>query len=440
MKTKVLMACAGVAACGADAQVRPEMQQAQFSGQSFHAIRATAITGLTVDGQYVYGRTIELGNGSNTDARGTGTSVYDSFWAVDTDGDGFDDPICGDQAGTATLTAPSSRWFFGASFSIQSVSEDTNDSVDTMGSFNGQTIDSVAFAGVMPLCDGGAGTTSEVMQMVVESWDVIDNFPDLDGTDGFDPDGDGIVSPFDQNDTDGDGFIDEFVGGVVLTYANTDTDGDGVNDQLLSFGAGGYGTFFASSLGSLGVALSAGVDRYDGSGGAPDGKVDTGVSFRWTRGAIDTDGDGVADGPLRGGFFPTTRSTFMIWGTGDHAPAAATCLAAAGPDVGAGTTDGVTWAEGANMCGDTAGDWSGGGTSPAVDEGHDPSFDVSDFTGVVGAPDPLSWMIRINAAGGNPGQDCCDVNQDGACTPADFSAWIAAFNNSSAGNPDTCVF
>jgi len=26
------------------------------------------------------------------------------------------------------------------------------------------------------------------------------------------------------------------------------------------------------------------------------------------------------------------------------------------------------------------------------------------------------------------------------CTPADFSAWIAAFNNSTAGNPDQCVF
>ena len=459
MKTKVLMACAGLAACGADAQVRPELQQAQFSGQSFHAIRATAITGLTVDGQYVYGRTIELGNNSN-DARGTGTIAYDSFWGVDTDGDGFDDPICGDQAGTATLTAPSSRWFFGASFSVQSMSEDINDSDGTSG-FAGATIDSIAFAGVFPICDGGTGGTSEVLQMVVESWDVIDNFPDLDGSDGFQPDSNGVVSPFLQQDLDGDGFIDEFVGGVILTYANTDTDGDGVNDQLLSFGSGGYGTFFASSLSSLGVALSAGVDNN------ADGREDTGVSFRWTRGAIDTDGDGVADGPLRGGFFPSTRSTFMIWGTGSAAPAAAACLAAAGTGVGDGFSDGVVWAEGANMCGDTAGDWSGGGTSPAVDEGHDPSFDVSDFTALVGAPDPLGWMVRINTGAGNPGQDCCDVNQDGSCTPADFSAWIAAFNggavtcdinqdssctpadfsawissfnNSSAGNPDMCVF
>ena len=52
MKTKVLLSVAGLAACGAsDAQVRPELQTAQFSGQVHQAVRATAITGLTVDGR-----------------------------------------------------------------------------------------------------------------------------------------------------------------------------------------------------------------------------------------------------------------------------------------------------------------------------------------------------------------------------------------------------
>ncbi|HED54813.1 MAG TPA: hypothetical protein ENJ00_11520 [Phycisphaerales bacterium] len=479
MKNHVLVACAGMAVCSADAQVRPELQQARFSGQSFHAIRATAITGLTVDGQYIYGRTIELGNGNNNTTRGTGDVCYDSAWMVDTDGDGFDDPICGDQAGSATLMFPGSRWFFGTSFSVQSISEDINDS-DGVSGFNGATIDSIAFAGVFPICDGGTGSTSEVLQMVVESWDVIDNFPDIDGTDGFDPQPNGVggtttVVPFDTADHDGDGLVDYFVGGVVLTYANTDTDGDGVPDQLLSLGSGGYGTFFASSLCSLGVALSAGLDETTATNNETqpdihnqDQRTDTGVSFRWTRGAIDTDGDGTPDGPLRGGFFPSTRAQFMIWGTASAAPAAAACLAASGqPDVGRGFSDGIVWAEGTNMCGDTAGDWSGGGNSPMVDERHDPSFDVSDFTGLVGAPNPLGWMFRLNCCAAPTTEDCCDinadgqctaadfsawiaafnaatgrcdVNQDGACTPADFSAWIAAFNNSTAGMPDQCTF
>ena len=150
MKTKVLLSVAGLAACGAsDAQVRPELQTAQFSGQVHQAVRATAITGLTVDGQYVYGQTIELGQGNAN--RITGTVAYDSAQLADTDGDGLDlDPVCADLA-PHSLSGPSNRYWFGIGFSWQSYAEDIIPAAGTEGGI----ITEFVVNGSNALCDGG---------------------------------------------------------------------------------------------------------------------------------------------------------------------------------------------------------------------------------------------------------------------------------------------
>ena len=260
MKTKVLLSVAGLAACGAaDAQVRPEIQTAEFSGQVHKAVRATAITGLTVDGQYVYGQTIELGQGNTN--RITGTIAYDAAQLDDTDLDGLDiDPVCAELA-PHSLTGASSRYWFGADFSWQAYAEDIIPASGTEGG----TITEFVFLGSNALCDGGAGTTSEVLQVVLESWEGFDNFPDLDGSDGeFGDTPDGLGFPASQSDTDGDTFVDEFLGGIILTYADTDTDGDTVPDEQLSAGAAGYGIFYATGLDVLDTPLTSNLDMWAG--------------------------------------------------------------------------------------------------------------------------------------------------------------------------------
>lgn len=430
MKTKVFMSIAGLAACGAaDAQVRPEIQSLEFSGKVHHAVRATAITGLTVDGQYVYGRTIELGQ-NNTSARGGTTVAYDAGLFADTDGDTVvADPVCGDFA-PHTLGTPGSRYFFGTEFSWQSYAEDFVPASGTEGG----TLSNLTFAGVRPLCDNGAGTTSEVMQVVWEAWEEIDNFPDLDGSDGFDTDGDTLVFPFNTTDTDGDTLIDQYVNGVILTYADTDTDGDTVPDQQLSDGVLGYGIYLASGLDTLGLVLPAGNDVWDGSGNAnPDGRGDGGMRLLWTRG----DG-GDSAGPYLNGFYPTTRATSMFWGTlaMENDPAT-TCPYddTTTPGFGAGNSDGTIWGEGEDLCNDpnnAGGAWSEGAPSgnEVIDENYDALNDIADWFGIVPDFEVLGLMIKIDVVGGgNPTEDCCDANGDGACTPTDFSAWLNAFNN-----------
>jgi len=452
MKTKVFLSVAGLAVCGATvAQDRPALQTAEFSGQTSHAVRATAIIGLTVDGQYVYGETVELGQ-NNARFNGAITS-YDSALMADTDLDGMDlDPVCADLA-PHLLGGPSSRYFFGTEFSWQSFAEDVIPAAGTEGGI----VDELVFAGTFPICDNGAGTTSEVLQIVFSSWENIDNFPDLDGTDGFDvgfpaP----LVSPFDQNDIDGDTFVDEFNGGVILTYADT---ANGL--ELFSQGALGYGIFFATGLSTLGLPMPSGTD-YDG-----DTDSDGGIQIQWTRG---DGGDGLGD--LLGGFYPSTRAASMLWGTTAMEQPGTTCAYpnATYPGFGLGDSDGIVWGEGEDLCndpGNAGGDWSTGGLDPTVNDMLDPDFDVADWFGIVPDFESLGLMIRIRVAGGVTPQDCCDINQDtfctaadfsawiaafnaGAstcdvnqdtfCTAADFSAWIAAFNNSTAGNPDQCVF
>lgn len=441
MKTKIVLSVAGLAVCGAaDAQVRPDVQSLPFSGQVIDAISATAVTGLTVDGQYVYGDTIHFNQGAN--ARGSAVIAYDSYQAFDTDGDTFIDPVCADFA-PHNLSAPSSRYFFGTEFSWQSYSEDI---VPASGT-EGMNIDTVHFGGTFPLCDNGSGTVSEPLQVVVESWEVIDNFPDLDGTDGYDDDGDTLVFPFRTSDTDGDTFVDEFNGAIIFTYANTDTDGDTQPDELLSLGALGWGAFRGGpGAASLGIPLPSGQDVHDGSGGGPDGRPDGGIRLLWTRG----DG-GDMGGPLLGGRYPSTRAQSMLWGTTAMEVAGGNCpydgTAPAG--FGVGDSDGTIWGEGEDLCNDpnnAGGAWSEGAPSgnEAVDEMHDPNFDIADWFGIVPDFQALGLMIRIDVGdGGQPVYDCCDVNDDGACTPADFSAWINAFNNQDprcdANDDGTCT-
>lgn len=437
MKTKIVLSIAGLAACGAaDAQVRPDLQSLQDSGQVINAIRATAITGMTVDGQYVYGDTIELGQGATV--RGTPTVAYDAFRGIDP-GDGFLDPVCGDFA-PHTFTNPSSRYFFGTEFSWQSYSEDIVPASGTEGQF----IDTVHFAGTFPLCDNGAGTVSEVCQVIIESWEVIDNFPDLDGTDGYDDDGDTLVFPFRTSDTDGDTFVDEYNGGIIFTFANTDTDGDTIADELLSLGGAGYGTFQGGGAAGLEIPLPSGQDVHDGSGGGPDGRPDGGIRLLWTRG---DGGDG--NGPLNG-FYPSTRAQAMLWGTEDMLAAGNQCpYDGTVPGFGVGNSDGTIWGEGEDLCNDpnnAGGAWSEGAPSgnEAVDDAHDPNFDIADWFGIVPDFEALGLMIRIDVGSGvAPTYDCCDVNDDDLCTPADFSAWINAFNNGDprcdANNDGTCT-
>ncbi len=430
MKTKVILSVAGLAACGVTgAQDRPELVSKEHNGKVYYPVSATAVTALTVDGQFVYGETIHFDNNQQNSARGGLVTAYDSMLMDDTDGDGVDlDPVCADVA-PHTLTTPGSRYFFGSQFSFQSFSEDV---VPASGT-EGQTISEVSFNGTRPLCDLGAGTVSEPMQQILISWEVIDNFPDLDGSDGFDTDGDGLVSPFDQNDTDGDTFVDEFNGAVILTYADIDTDGDGdidADDEMLSFGASGYGIFRATGLDTLGLPMPSGVDRYDGSGGAPDGRPDGALQLIWTRG----DG-GDAAGPLLGGFYPSTRASSMFWGTLEMEAAGTACpiTDATNPGFGAGNSDGTVWGEGTDLCNDpnnAGGDWSTGGPAgnADVDDQLDPNFDIADWFGIVGDFDVLGLSIRVRVAGGPTGIDCCDVNSDGQCSPTDFSAWVGAFN------------
>ena len=63
-------------------------------------------------------------------------------------------------------------------------------------------------------------------------------------------------------------------------------------------------------------------------------------------------------------------------------------------------------------------------TRDCCDQNGDNACTPADFT---------AWIANYNSS--NP---LADVNQDGFVTPADFTAWIAAFNASQSGNPTIC--
>jgi len=421
MKALCLLSFVGLAAGGfANAQSRPEIQTDSFSGQQFNAIRATAVTGLTMDGRYVYGKTIELGN-ANT-SRGALTTAYDSAFLSEVDG-----LVCGDVS-PHSGAGPSNRYFFGAGFSWQTYAEDIIPAAGTEGG----VVDTFNMFGAVPLCDGGTGSTSEPLQIVIESWEGFDNFPDLDGSDGFDTDGDGLGFPISLSDNDGDTFVDEFIGAVILTYANTDTDGDTQPDEFRSNGSLGYGQFNATGLSNLDLRLTSNLDLWDGGKPGTDGRPDGGIRMLWTRG---DGGDGL--GPLNGGLYPSTKAQARFWGTAAMEIAGTSCpYVGTEPGFGAGDSDGTIWGEGEDLCGDGLGAWSEGAPTgnEAIDEQYDNSNDIADWFNFVPDFTAAGLMIRIQVSDGVPPQDCCDVNQDGNCSSADFSAWIAAFN----GSAPTC--
>ncbi len=460
MKTKVLLSVAGLAACGvSNAQVRPELQTQGFSGNVEYATHATKIIGLTVDGQYVYGETIALGQGNNS-RNLPGDIAYDAFQGTDTDLDGLDlDPVCADLA-PHSLGGPSSRYWFGLGFSWQCYAEDI---IPASGTENG-IVSSLVMPGSHAQCDAGAGTVSEPLFIIFESWEGFDNFPDLDGSDGeFGATPDGLGFPASQSDTDGDTFVDEFLGGVILGYNNVDTNGDTVPDQHLSDGGAGYTIYYATGLETFGIPLTSNADLWDGGKVGTDGRGDGGVRLLRTRG----DG-GDQSGPLNGGFYPATKAQSMLWGTYAMQGGAGGCTIA-DPGFGGGDSDGTIWGEGEDGCVDGLGSWSGGAPSgnEVCDEQYDTTFDIADWFGIVPDFVALGLCIRIEVNAGPSGQDCCDVNQDTFCTPADFSAWLAAYNGSLptcdvnqdtfctpadfsawlaaynasvGGNPQTCVF
>ena len=420
MKTGCVWLVAGLAVSGwCEAQVRPELQTLEFSGQRFMARTATAIKGLTVDGRYVFGETIEL-NALNTQRGSGGYTVYDSAQLADTDGDGLDlDPVCGDVA-PHTQSGPSNRYWFGIGFSFQSFAEDIVIEPSIY------PLNEVVFAGTADGCDGGTGTQHEPLLVVLESWEGFDNVAHLDGSDGFNitPTGTGNVAfPASLADDDGDTFVDGFLGGVIMNFNNFDTDGDTIPDVYIGGGLG-YGIFYAPDLNPLGVPLTSNLDLFAGGLPGTDGLGDGGIRLVWTRG---DGGDGL--GPLNGGFYPSAKAQAMLWGTYDMQGGSGGCAEPA--PFGAGNSTGTVWAEGEDICGDGLGCWSCGAPSgnEVVDDRYDNTWDIT-YWGPGFVPDfeALGLMIRLKVDAEVLPEDCCDANNDGVCSPADFSAWVGNYN------------
>ncbi|MEM7670731.1 MAG: hypothetical protein AAF317_16615 [Pseudomonadota bacterium] len=163
MKTKMILACAGMAACGAQAQVdRPALQSAEPVGYLFPDT-VQAIKGITMDGELVLGEKQKYVRGEgNAAARGglTVSTLYNGAGiGADTDGDGVEDVICGDLCGG--LSFPGSRWFFGPTFATQAVADDFQ--MDAMAA-----ADAPAFSGFTSLvnwisCDNSQGTEPAIL-------------------------------------------------------------------------------------------------------------------------------------------------------------------------------------------------------------------------------------------------------------------------------------
>ena len=384
-----LVVCAG-ASCVSIAEPLEQVE-------AVHAQSATKIEAMRTDGSLVLGRTIYFDG--TTERSGCPEYAFDQFSSVD---------VCsyGD--------------VFPQSGVIQNVVEDF---VPTSG-MEARTISGLAVAAIRQLCDGGAGTESEEFHLVLETWEALDNIANLDGSDGFPSATPGLVTPMRFVDDNGDTLIDDFVGGLILTYADTDTDGDTVNDAQRSSGASGYTVFFATGLETLGVSLPAGNDVLDGSSNpVPDGIPDGGFKVSMTRG---DGGDG--NGPLAIGFYPSTNARLLFGATAQNDPSG--CLLSS--NLGNGSSMGTLWAEGYSECNGGPG-WSDGSSSSVVDDLYDPAVDIRDLDGAVAGLDSIGVAVAICAVHGDDFRvDCCDANLDGSCTPADFTAWLAAYNSNSS--------
>jgi len=440
-----------------EAQVRPELQSLGYSGQQYRARTATAIVGLTTQGRYVLGETIvidEVYFGRNT----PGVIAYDAAQMADTNLDGVDyEPVCADQL-PHTMSMPSDRYWYGIGYSWQTFAEDIVVAPGT----EGQTLSEVVFAGVSPACE----QSLEPLFVIFESWEGIDNRPQFDGSDGFSitpVPGGNHAFPFDLSDNDGDTFVDGFLGGVIMDFNNVDLDGDTIPDVYAPASGFGYGVFAVSGLDSLGIPITDNLDLFDGGLPGADGRGDGGIRLLLTRG---DGGDGL--GPLSG-FYPSSKAQSMLWGTLSMQSVPIACVTTDG--FGVGDSTGTVWGEGEDVCEDGLGAWSENAPTgnEDVDNLYDNAWDIGTLgDGIVPDFESLGLMIRIKVNGDElPPTDCCDVNfdyqcspadftawiaafngqvspcdvnQDGFCTPADFSAWIAAFNASMSGAPDLCFF
>ncbi|MEN1706388.1 MAG: hypothetical protein AAGJ54_12860 [Planctomycetota bacterium] len=380
------------------------------------------IVGVRTDGRLVLGERVELAGVSSPIGRGpfAPTTVYDSYGiGNDTDGDGVGDPVCGDLCGGLSL--PSSRFSFGPTFGWQAFVDDVKLNASTV-------IRSPSLTGFrLPLtflsCD--SSSTLEPLVIIFTAYET----PDVAG---YDTDGDGQDdSPYPRTDTDSDGLIDQFTGGAIVTFVNTDTDGDGTFDVLLP---GRYDLAATNLTDTDGDGLPGNIDL----GGFPetdfdgDGRLDGAIEVFLTQGeGPDTDGDGDGNGPIYGAFVASTVASPFVWGTRD---ADTTGCAAANGVVASGTSP-VFWGQGFNGCPPGAINEGSGFSDGASDGGivnnfWDPTIDSSDTAGAMACPDPLAPAILVE------GREilsciisgCADVNGDCFITPADFNAWVAAYN------------
>ncbi|MEO1584024.1 MAG: hypothetical protein AAFR96_05555 [Planctomycetota bacterium] len=413
---------------------RPDLQT-KAAGPTIYPTTVQAIKGVTMDNRLVLGekRDYVRPDGVAVARSGSGPSiVYNGAGVADTDGDGALDVACGDLcSGDAGPSAPSDRIFFGDSFAIQAVADDFE--VEASALAGNENFSGFVLLTNLVSCDGRTG--NEPLIVIFTLYDSVDLVADLDGTDGFDTDGDGVNdSPYQRTDADGDGLVDQFSAGVIVTVTS---DGDGIIDAT----PGGYFTLLAEELtnadldgdgvldglGSEDLGVFPSGDR-DGDG-RPDGTVE--IFYAGSEGP-DTDGDGAGDsGDIYNQFFATTNNAqTMFWGPTRNDTSG--CLADLGD--GTGSSEGIFWGQGANVCPPGSlyegSDFSEGlGT---VDNIWDASIEVTDFSGVVACPDPLTAAVTIlGESFGDPA--CADSNGDGLLSPADFNAWVLAYNTQSVG-------
>ncbi|MEO0632420.1 MAG: hypothetical protein AAFY46_17080, partial [Planctomycetota bacterium] len=261
---------------------------------------------------------------------------------------------------------------------------------------------------LFPACDPSAAEPLIVISTIYDS-----------PLTGFDTDGDGqIDSPYSRTDADGDGILDEFAAGVIVTFANVDTDGDGQPDVLDVQGGGNF-TLSAVDLND-GIVSFGSYPTGDADGdGDPDGGLE--IFFAGGEGP-DTDGDGFGDsGPIFNQFLPSSLSpSLFYWGTPDVDNSGC----AAGFGITEGSSSGLLWAQTRDQCApgtpDTSNIW-------------DPATDLTDLTGLVPCPDPLTPSLVLRGVGVIERFPCADTNQNAVLDPGDFNAWVIAFNTQGFG-------
>ena len=466
MNAKMIMTCAGIAACGS-VSAAPQLQTASDSG-----VRPTPYRSASVDfinGEYV--RTSEwVYHGQNDSVRGPAAVVaYDASGISqdDLDFDGLPDgPVGGDVCAAAVGGTASTRWFFGSTFSMQIINDDYDVSD---GNFDSSSQVDGWNAACFLYHDG---VNCERLITIFSLWDAID----CTGA-GFDTDGDGNAdSPYD-NGTAGAGV---FQGGVVTEWNSTacpDTDFDGVPDGVTSGAGAGYAVLDTGfNTGSGFIVNNLGIPMTDSDTGS--------IEFSFLRDQQDTDFDGIPDINV-----VSTAAAPMFWGTDEEQLSfdGVTLLCGSPGITGrAGLSSSCLWGEGSN--GNNTGQtksffsWSDAITldassnscivTPGVVDGvYNPSIDFGPLAmefnnGCALCPDPLSPALGFYASEGSAGPDCngngvadaddiaggtsmdvngdaipdecaegrnracADVNANGnAMEPADFTQWLSEFNN-----------